>query len=580
MLLKKVLLGVFLTLILTWWATLPAVNAASKVSVIENTDRCKLDPKLNLDFCYTTYLIKDTISIKPGDISFKFKTDKKDEYVNTLNHLNYDYGYSKIGSDYILNITAYKSPFEDVDNILCLGPDCYYEYIWWNSSYLYRFNVTIQNPNITDILYPNWTINISADTTNVSYGDCRDVAIVFNVTEINGSFVNITECNTSDSQIWFPLQAQVPVLGETMPYEYFLYLGSIGATGIRQQDYYNTFFIPNWYKDRNDIIGFYPMDNRNTSVLTDYSYYKNDFYEVASGSKSISSIKNIFGQYVDFDNPANKEYQIATATAPEFDTGQGNFWVSFWIKPESCQTDSQDMILDWRYGASEYGGIAAITNTCAINFNLNGAGAGTLDCTSTKLLPINGWSHVVLMGNDTGINMFINGYNQYCTDTDPGQGDLFIAGDSIHIGCRYDANDGDLDAGMDDLIWSNGTLTEAEINMMYFYPYNPPTLVYGLAYNGSEGSFIPPPPPNITMNYTMQFCYNDQYLFKISRDVNESGDMIFNNYLEYCTYGCSNFTLWNLGNPGCIESPLIQFSYLLMFFFVLFIILYKVERNI
>ena len=129
-------------------AFLPS-GEALKLALISNTDRCVYVPALQKDWCNTVYSLDaaDNPGIgiySPAKAAFVFKTDRNSAFSTALSGLAYTLKAETKAGKTIINITAYKNPFEDVDNVFCYSGECDYSKVWWNSSFLYRYNITIQ----------------------------------------------------------------------------------------------------------------------------------------------------------------------------------------------------------------------------------------------------------------------------------------------------------------------------------------------------------------------------------------------------------------------------------------------------
>lgn len=100
---------------------------------------------------------------------------------------------------------------------------------WWNSSWNYKKMINITNQNDSEVLDVAHSINFSINTSVlVTAGklrpDCNDLRIVYNnIAELDR--MNTSSCNTSDTEIWFKLQANISAGGynDTGYYMYYGY---------------------------------------------------------------------------------------------------------------------------------------------------------------------------------------------------------------------------------------------------------------------------------------------------------------------------------------------------------------------
>ena len=162
---------------------IPTVQA-STIKLLENTDRCEYDERLKLDHCFSKYLLCDNETVKENDVRFIFKerggiylnADMMGDKLDTETEIEKKYECLEI------SITGWKNPFIDVDNVLCYGDICFYEYAWWNTG-MTRWPVTYtgyDNPfllngtscmdvggGIQCVYCDNTTVNAYNDTSTI-----------------------------------------------------------------------------------------------------------------------------------------------------------------------------------------------------------------------------------------------------------------------------------------------------------------------------------------------------------------------------------------------------------------------------
>lgn len=152
---------------------MPIVSAET-VKLLENTDICEYRPKLDMDYCYSRYEICDLPLSEVEKSTFVFR-DEKSGYKDSLSSIySKEVSIKDKGICKELTISAYKSPFKNVDNVLCTQTKCYYEYVWWNASFLFKFpvNASTSSGQVTlPILLndTNVTINGSVQTIWCNY---------------------------------------------------------------------------------------------------------------------------------------------------------------------------------------------------------------------------------------------------------------------------------------------------------------------------------------------------------------------------------------------------------------------------
>lgn len=102
-----------------------------------------------------------------------------------------------------------------------------HKWAWYNTTYLYRINITIRNTDPNKVL-ANWsTINFTMDTTGAKFqDDCDDVVITYNA---SGSDVVLDydyfDCNKTNTTFKFGLQANISANANSTN-QYWLYYGN------------------------------------------------------------------------------------------------------------------------------------------------------------------------------------------------------------------------------------------------------------------------------------------------------------------------------------------------------------------
>lgn len=194
---------------------MPVVSAET-VKLLENTDICQYMPELDLDYCYSKYEICDLSLTDVQKSTFLFR-DERSLYTNNLSSISsknisiVDRGMCKE-----LTISAYKSPFKTVDNVLCTAKRCYYEFVWWNASFRFKFPLNASTTsgqvtmpvllndsavvinNFPQYIWCNYTVNTTRRIigylyfTNESFYRCVDETETFAVS------MDVDEGNETD----------------------------------------------------------------------------------------------------------------------------------------------------------------------------------------------------------------------------------------------------------------------------------------------------------------------------------------------------------------------------------------------
>lgn len=357
---------------------------------------------------------------------------------------------------------TYKGYEVSVDHVPEYDKYVYSQFAWWNNSFANYRGIAIENSNDTDILYANWTVNISLDTSDPAYfqSDCDDVRIVYDdVLELDR---NITGCGTSDTQIWFQLQNNITPSTNDTDYKVYYNNPTIGD-GYR--DIYKIFLgIPTYMLNHlatghpMQVIGSNhhindttPMNNNGTSL----NYQNKNSYVAFGQGYSLKMEENA---------DANSEYDITASS--EFDTNQDDYAVSMWLYLNTTLSEQKSLV-DVRTVA-EIGQNTFILGDGTVKTNAYGGSNPYPTATSDLPLLNDTWNHLIVSLNSTSISYWINGRNAGGGVSASATGDLFQAGYSIHIGGRFDAGDEDYGGWIDNLYWFNTTITAYEIDRLHW----------------------------------------------------------------------------------------------------------------
>jgi hypothetical protein len=190
------------------------IGNAIKVSVVENTNQCLTD-------CYTIYKIEGAKDFSDFDLYFKdarglIVSENKDKLKSYGIAKKDNESYTKLDKTSLktksskdveyIKITGTKRFDENIDNIICIGKKCWEEFAWWNSSWQYKTNITLNsgvNTTLTD--YPAYfKFNGSG---LISQGkmksDCSDIRVLNEYDNETLSFeIGPSTCNTTFSQVW------------------------------------------------------------------------------------------------------------------------------------------------------------------------------------------------------------------------------------------------------------------------------------------------------------------------------------------------------------------------------------------
>lgn len=432
---------------------------------------------------------------------------------------------------------------------------------WWNSTWVYKRPVIVENANATDILYANWTVNISIDTSDGArfQVNCSDLRITYgDSVELDR---NITGCGLTDTQVWFSLQKDIAVSSNDTNYQ--VYYGNPAATK-GPTDELKVFLIPRWQEPYIPIAAF--ANYAGVKYLNDSSPQENNGTEVTAGGKQ--SVDCLFGKCVNFSASGNYDYQIPLDSS--FDTGTGNFAMAFWMLYNGGTWNGQDAVFDWR-GGGEQGGVLMMYPESRFYFLLDGPNGGNILCNPAATFQKGAWYHVVAVGNESACTIYLNGVN-IAGATGTAQGDLFTG--NLYVGGRYDTDTAhDFRGRIENLIWFNNTITAADIDKMYWWTNGQPNPQTYLGAEESTGPDTNPPDVNwsaptangtqtanwswifwnITVNENMSIGYieingTNTSCTAVNASVNTQchyNQTGLTNQNEYCSRGWASDANWN-----------------------------------
>jgi len=111
------------------------------VKLLNNTDFCETD-------CFSIYRICSNSTTKTSDITFKFSNEKEQLKDSSLLKSVPIIDIKTDKNCYDIRIDGKKGIFDNIDNVPCLKDICFNKFAWWNTTYIYRFN--IDDGNITN----------------------------------------------------------------------------------------------------------------------------------------------------------------------------------------------------------------------------------------------------------------------------------------------------------------------------------------------------------------------------------------------------------------------------------------------
>lgn len=622
---KQLLLSFIVTL-----CFLSATASALSIEMINHTSPCIYQQHINKDYCQTTYKMCDTF-ISSSDIDFKYRTPTmtKNEATEDMKGL---IKYRTIKDELqpfikckIVTITALKDPYIDIDNIPCYGKDCFYEYAWWNSSFAYR---TLINVNVSDgatlsdyVVLFNITYN--ATIHKPDFGDIRFLSNCSNGAEIPYWFMNNSIHTSENANIY----ARIPVINSTI----CIYSNNTLATNISNGS--GTFDYFDDFNDNTDDLNQCFASGTDTLVTSNTKPYQGKYglylpHDAGSKEGGVYCIPNITQGLQDYQMSGYFYLQEADANSQALGFGyyindtyrtilSGN------IAPEvafreivaggfnGLWASADDIENRWVRIKMKYNSTSFNSSFLEVNQATIVEPKGTFSTWKTNTM-IGGNFSLYLYGNKNNVdpvyadNIYMHKYHYPEPITDffaleplpPAITPLNLSyvpptpkNETVNVSYAYINVTGDIDIRECLLNW-NGTNESMTNTTIRNFNINKTSLTFGNytfdvhcnsttnQYNNSVDRWVfinytvPPVPPfNTTLNISVRYCINDDYLL-----VNEpliSG--AFTEYLMYCQYGCQNDSIYNWGFAGCQESPILFAILLIVFIVALAVIIDKVR---
>lgn len=526
---KKILI-VLSILSIIYLTNLSSTNAL-KVDLIANSDKCKYIPQLEKDYCFSTYNISDLVIFDNKEINFKFKTDIKNEYSANIKDLSTNTKISNYGSWFIVNITGYKNPYQNIDNVFCYMGECFYEFAWWNTSYSYRYNVNCTNYGSSNVTMP---------------------------TLINDTWFNVSG---SYELVYCNMTAQPN--RTTCGYVYFN-----NATDYVCVDANQTGRVGQFINEGNGSY-YGEMDSNIQALipfnlsLGDLSVYKN-VGQNQNGMGYPPESYCVVGRCTYYDG-AEDRFEIPNI----YDSQTGNGAIAFWFNPFQNNT----IPISKKHGGS-YSDYFRVEHLTSGQLELLSKVGGTIRIRghtdkgiSSYGLP-GSWTHVIITWNSSeanGLHFYFNGTEWASTVATWSSPTMGGNNNNTRVG-EPDSGGSDYYGYLDELTFYNKTLTPDEAMAIYnntigslqYHAYAPLDnfTFYNFTGNGSSNAST-----NLTGldNFSTTYCLNDDILVIQTYSVTINASGTFNetniNYIR-CQYGCANETYYTLGYAGCKESDL------------------------
>ncbi len=398
--------------------------SAETLKVVSNTDICKYDANLGLDKCKTIYELCDPV-LDMKKVNFQFMEEKEKTFKSQIDNLSYNYT-SKIGKTNCRTITieALKNPFKNIDNVLCYGSNCHEEFIWWNSSFISKFNITAST-NSGEVTMP---------------------------VLVNDGFFTI---EGKPQHVWcnYTLNTTRQIVG----YMYFTNASfyqcvdrtETFAVGMQVDNGNNTLVSANPF-DKDMIVGSHltkPLINAEDSSIYGRNCTKAGNPQTINAQISKGADLDSVGDYYD---------------CGDIDTYINDLTLMIWVNFNSLPNNNMPMISKWTGAGFQPFMLNVIRSGSGSNPLRPQIQGGSGFATGTTIMQTGVWTHITGTRNDTHWCIFVDGSLESCRAA---TGNLSFNNIPIEIG--HDTAGNAIDAKIDEYRIYNRTLTSDEIRVIY-----------------------------------------------------------------------------------------------------------------
>ncbi len=218
------------------------------------------------------------------------------------------------------------------------------------------------------------------------------------------------------------------------------------------------------------LASYWAFDEYSGSTVVDHSTAANN----GSTTGAIYAA-GVSGTALDFDGIDDYVSIADNAAIQNIWDGSGS--VSFWINPDTLGEGSSGQILSKHNAGYTTGWFVGLSGQTGSNVGIQFAqyfATSSTGCTTTRSVPINSWSHIVIVYNsDSGANtptIYLNGTPLTNSASNQGTGTRATdVGQNLYIGNNA-ATTTTFDGKIDEVRWYTNTLTQREIVALYLNP--------------------------------------------------------------------------------------------------------------
>ncbi len=401
--------------------------SAETLDMVYNTDICQYDPIKDVDKCKTIYNLCEN-GFKEEKLSFVFANNKELEFKQNINGLEYELKIKEPnGNCREIEIEATKNPFMNIDNVLCYDNNCHYEYIWWNSSFLFKYPI-----NASTTVGTATKMVLINDTDAVDLGDGKQYV-----------WCNYTVNNTRFIQGYF----------------YYNTSSNYACVNLAETDRVTMEIDQgngtNYGTLSEDILGWWHLKESSTPSV-DSSIYGNNATWVNTPTRTTGQIG--FGIDMEIDE------ELVVSDQAIYD-GNTEFTALAWINPDSDALTTEAIITKHASASLGFQLLRGVSTAKKIYAFFAKLGGGNVQFEGTTDVNANNWYLVAMTLNSSLICLWVDGVVDTCQDStslimNPSTGQL-------DIGARDNGASSFFNGQIDDVMLINRSINAIEMRAMF-----------------------------------------------------------------------------------------------------------------
>jgi len=337
---------------------------------------------------------------------------------------------------------------------------------WWNQSWSYRQEITINNSlsiNLTEFQV-NIRLNSSSVGDNFSWGSDEDALRFTWYNESDGNQTGIEHwienwsASNQNASVWI----RVPLIPMQNSSTVFMYYGNQYAqpvanfSGTFTKEYNKSSLAAQWHLDEgtgtqaNDTSG-----QGNHGTVSGPSWVGQD----GGQWDNRSDVNFSYGDSLDFNSDGDS---VDVSGFTDID-GAGEVSIEMWVSQDSLSTLQYTLWRDTNI-LIEFGSSYTPSAVENLRVRLNLDGAWRTSHVAVGVLDLDGWHHWVFIWDGNNVTMYKDADMVYTSDSDSAYNSISTGSGDLQIGAR---DNDELDGKMDEVRIYTRVLTAGEIRTNY-----------------------------------------------------------------------------------------------------------------